>query len=113
MPTYTYKCSKCNEAFEIFSTIANYKDTAKCPTCKTKSERMYREDLSTLNGSVKKTDSELKTLGDLAMRNTERFSDDYKAHLHAKHTAYLEKPSEKPLPKGMTRVKKTKGVKWT
>ena len=113
MPTYTYKCSKCDQAFEIFSTIANYKDTAKCPACKAKSERMYLEDLSTLNGSVKKADSELKTIGDLARRNSEKFSDDYKAHLNAKHTAYLEKPSEKPLPKGMTRMKKTKGVKWT
>lgn len=112
MPTYTYKCSKCNEAFEIFSTIADYKDTAKCPSCKSKSERMYREDLSTLNGSVRKADSELKTLGDLAMRNTERFSDDHKAHLHAKHNAYKETPSDKPLPKGMTRMKKTKGIKW-
>lgn len=74
---------------------------------------MYREDLSTLNGSVRKADSELKTLGDLAMRNTERFSDDHKAHLHAKHNAYKETPSNKPLPKGMTRIKKTKGVKWT
>jgi len=113
MPTYTYHCPKCDEAFEIFSTIAEYKDTTKCPECKAKSARMYREDLSTLNGSVRKADSELKTLGDLAMRNTERFSDDHKAHLHAKHTAYLEKPSDKPLPKGMTRMKKTKGIKWT
>ena len=47
------------------------------------------------------------------MRNTERMSDDQKAALHAKHNAYKETPSTKPLPKGMSRLKKTKGIKWT
>ena len=73
---------------------------------------MYVDDLLTLNGSVKKADSELKTIGDVAMRNTERFSDDYKAYLHEKNNAYKEHKEEKPLPKGMTRINKTKGVKW-
>jgi len=112
MPTYTYQCSKCEKIFELFSTIADYKDTAKCD-CKGKALRMYAEDLLTLNQSVRKGDGELKTIGDLAMRNTERMSSDQKAELHAKNNAYKETPSTNTLPKGMTRLKKTKGVKWT
>jgi len=113
MPTYTYQCSKCENVFEIFSSIADYKDTVKCSECKRQAHRMYVDDLLTLNGSVRKADSELKTIGDLARRNSEKFSDDYKAHLHEKHNAYKETPSTNTLPKGMTRMKKTKGVKWT
>jgi putative FmdB family regulatory protein len=113
MPTYTYQCSKCENVFELFSSIAEYRDTVKCTECKRKAHRMYVQDLLTLNGSVRKGDDELKTIGDLAMRNTERMSADQKAELHAKNNAYKETPSTNPLPKGMTRMKKTKGVKWT
>jgi len=112
MPEYSYECDSCGSKFSLISSISSYKAHPKCE-CGQKANRSYREDCLTINGSVKKGDGELKTLGDLAMRNTERMSEDQKAELHAKHNAYKETPSNKPLPKGMKRLKKTKGIKWT
>lgn len=112
MPEYSYECESCGSRFSLFSSIGSYKEHPKCE-CGKNANRLYIEDCLTINGSVKKGDGELKTLGDLAMRNTERMSDDQKAALHAKHNAYKETPSTKPLPKGMSRLKKTKGIKWT
>jgi len=69
--------------------------------------------MTTINGSIKKSDSELKTLGDLANRNRDRLNDDQKASLHAKHNAYKEQESTKELPSGMSRIKKPKNkIKW-
>jgi hypothetical protein len=66
-----------------------------------------------MGSSVIKSDSELKTLGDLANRNRDRMSEDQKQSLYEKHNAYKEQGPTQDLPKGMTRMKKTKGVKWT
>lgn len=114
MPSYTYKCLECDSGFEIICSIAKYKSHPLCDKCKSKNtERCYLEDISTISGSVKKADSELKTIGDLANRNRDRMSDDHKKHLHKKHNEYKEQNMEKPLPKGMSRIEKPKTkIKW-
>jgi putative FmdB family regulatory protein len=115
MPCYTYLCNSCSKKFEIVCSIANYKEKTSCEFCKSKNtERCYIEDLLTLNTSVRLADSELKTIGHLANRNNEKFSDDQKIALYKKHNEYKEQTSQKELPSGMTRMKKTKGkTKWT
>tara|TARA_B100001939_G_scaffold324486_1_gene316538 strand:+ start:1905 stop:2138 length:234 start_codon:yes stop_codon:yes gene_type:complete len=76
------------------------------------------EDMLTINSSVKKSDTELKTLGDLANRNRDKMSEDHKKALDAKHTAYqdakLKDELTKELPKGMSRIAKPKyKPKWS
>jgi hypothetical protein len=66
-----------------------------------------------MSASVVKADSELKTLGDLANRNRDRMSEDHKQALNTKHNAYRDNSPLPDLPSGMTRMKKTKGTKWT
>jgi hypothetical protein len=70
------------------------------------------QDVATQSTSVRKSDSELKTIGDLANRNRDRLSDDEKITLHKKHNSYKDQESHKELPKGMSRIKKTNKVKW-
>ena len=75
------------------------------------------EDMLTINSSVKKSDSEFKTLGDLANRNRDKMSEDHKMALDAKHTKYqddkLKEELTKELPNGMSRIKKPKTkTKW-
>lgn len=114
MPTYTYNCDDCNQFFEMFFYIKDYTDNPKCINCgKKHTYRMYTIDVSSQSASVKKSDGELKTLGDLAKRNTDRLSDDEKAHLYQKHNDYKEnKIEEKPLPKGMSRIQKPEKPIW-
>lgn len=114
MPNYTYSCESCNEDFELFSYIKDYNPNPVCINCNsTKTYRLYAVDVATQSASVKKSDSELKTLGDLAMRNSERMSDDEKISLHMKHNEYKENKEEtKTLPTGMSRMKKPPKVKW-
>ncbi len=116
MPLYSYICNSCNGFFEMiysYSEYDNLKNHTKCPSCGSKDVERNIDDMKSLMSSVKKSDSELKTIGDLALRNTERMSEDQKQELHTKHNAYKETPNNKPLPKGMTRMKKTKGkTKW-
>ena len=107
MPTYTYECDACECTFELFSSIKDYKSSPKCLRCNShKTSRLLAQDALTLNSNVKKSDSELKTIGDLANRNRDKMSDDEKNYLHKKHNAYKEEPSNKPLPTGMSRMKK-------
>lgn len=114
MPTYTFVCDNCKQAFEIFLSIRDYNSKQSCPKCKSKNvSRDYGTDCSSINTSIKKTDSELKTLGDLANRNRDRMSDDHKTHLNKKHNEYKETESQKDLPQGMSRMKKGKKIKWT
>lgn len=116
MPTYSYHCNKCNKDFEIFFYIKDYVENPKCEYCKENKQinRLYNKDILTQSASVKKADSELKTIGDLANRNRDRMSEDEKNSLHKKHNSYKEEPSKKELPKGMTRMKKPeKKIKWT
>lgn len=113
MPTYSYYCEKCKSTFELFFSIREYRDIKQpCLLCKALSNRSYTEDLSSLVTSIKKADSELKTLGDLANRNRDKLSADQKANLHNKHNDYKEKPSNKELPAGMSRIKKPPKPKW-
>jgi putative FmdB family regulatory protein len=113
MPTYTYYCEKCQSSFDLFANISDYKDKVKCPSCKVICSRDYQEDMLTLNSSVRKSDSELKTLGDLAQRNTERFSDDYKAELQRKHYDYRGKEDTNTvLPDGMSRIERGQKTIW-
>lgn len=113
MPTYSYSCDKCHQDFELFFYIKDYQESPSCTHCKSKkTSRLYINDISTQRASVRKSDSELKTIGDLANRNRDKLSDDEKAHLHRKHNAYKETPSDKPLPKGMTRMKKGDKTIW-
>lgn len=113
MPNYSYCCSACDHNFEMFFYIKDYVANPRCPKCRSiKTHRDYIEDVLTQSASVKKSDSELKTIGDLAMRNSERMSEDQKQHLYMKHNSYKEDPNPKPLPKGMERAKKGQKVKW-
>lgn len=114
MPTYSYLCESCNTNFELFFYIKDYIPNPKCVNCNKKNTcRRYADDILTQNCSIKKSDNELKTLGDLALRNSERMSDDQKQSLYKKHNEYKEEVSDKPLPKGMSRIKKPPKSKWT
>lgn len=115
MPTYSYICDKCNHEFELFFHIREYTENPKCAKCNSKkTHRCYMKDIESQHMSVKKADSELKTLGDLANRNRDRMSEDQKNALYKKHNAYKEEESTKELPTGMSRMKKPKFKnKWT
>ena len=114
MPTYTYFCDKCSLDFELFFYIKDYTDNPKCCECGGyETHRHYIKDVSTQFSSVRKSDTELKTLGDLAKRNSDRMSDDEKTHLYKKHNDYKEhKIEEAPLPKGMSRIDKPEKTIW-
>jgi putative FmdB family regulatory protein len=114
MPTYSYDCEACSCEFELFFYIKDYQEHPKCPNCKSlKTYRLCAKDALTQNTSVKKSDSELKTLGDLANRNRDKMSEDEKIALHNKHNSYKEDPPVNELPKGMKRLKKQSKIKWT
>ena len=108
MPTYTFICTDCDYVFEIFRTFKDYDEgNVTCDKCSSKKVvRDYQNDAINVGMSVKKADSELTTLGDLADRNRDRFSNDQKAELNKKHNEYKAQPKQKALPKGMTRMKK-------
>lgn len=113
MPTYSYFCNKCNKDFELFAYIKDYNPRPLCIVCSSiDTNRLYTKDFITQSCSVKKSDSELKTLGDLALRNTERMSEDEKASLYAKHNAYKDNEPERELPSGMQRMKKMPKTIW-
>lgn len=112
MPEYTYYCTKCDTKFSIVCSISKYHEKQKCSECRTVCSRSYHDDLSTLSSAVKKSDSELKTIGDLANRNRDKMSQDQKTALYEKHNSYKESSSDKPLPTGMSRVKKPPKTIW-
>ena len=115
MPIYTYSCAKCNSIFEECMSIEKYGKTKthRCPKCQSaKTRREHLIDAQTINGNVKKTDSELKTIGDLANRNRDQMTEDNKEALWQKHNSYKDVVPDRPLPDGMSRIKKPKKVKW-
>lgn len=118
MPEYTFICDCCDDAFSIFARWSELDDLVVkkkvvCPNCRSNTvSRDYVGDCSTISGSVKKSDNELKTIGDLANRNRDRFSSDKIESLNKKHNSYKEEVSDKPLPKGMSRIKKPPKPKW-
>ena len=108
MPTYTFLCENCGNKFELFSSIKDYNDKPKCDQCnKIQTRRSYQDDLQCMTGSVIKSDSELKTIGDLANRNRDRLSNDRKQQLYEKHNSYKEDFHLK-LPSGMSRIERPK-----
>ena len=112
MPSYTFLCIECKKKFETFLTFSQYSDKQKCPLCSSENtQRSYSDDLSTISGSVVKSDGELK-LGDLANRNRDRLSQDEKNHLYNKHNSYKDQDLMKSLPKGMKRLKKQPKIEW-
>jgi hypothetical protein len=114
MPSYTYLCERCNQKIEMFFTFKDYKDTIICNKCSSLCNRCYHDDLLSISGSVKKADSELKTIGDLANRNRDKMSEDHKQSLLQKHNSYKDEKPQKVLPKGMSRLPKGGGrTKWT
>ena len=114
MPTYSYSCNKCKTDFELFFSIKDYVERPKCSNCGSGStNRLVAKDAATLNASVKKSDSELKTIGDLASRNRDRMSNDQKRDLSEKHNSYKKNKIEtKHLPKGMKYIKKPPKPIW-
>lgn len=113
MPTYSYHCEKCKSNFELFFYIKDYIEQPKCICCNSnKTHREYVADVLTQNTSVKKSDSELKTIGDLANRNRDKMTDDQKIALYEKHNSYKDRTEDKPLPKGMSRMKKGTKTIW-
>lgn len=114
MPTYSYVCNKCQFEFEMFFYIKDYQVNPKCCKCSSlKTQRLYTKDALTQMSSVKKSDTELKTLGDLANRNRDKMSEDEKNSLQYKHNSYKEESNGKTLPKNMKRLKKSQKIKWT
>lgn len=113
MPTYSYSCNNCSSNFELFFYIKDYIEHPRCAVCKSKkTNRDYNKDALTQSASVRKLDCELKTIGDLAQRNSDRMSDDEKASLYLKHNAYKLEDNQKELPSGMSRMKKPPKPKW-
>jgi len=114
MPTYSYCCNNCKTNFELFFYIKDYNDKPNCIKCNSiDTNRRYVEDVLTQNCSIKKSDSELKTLGDLAKRNSDRMSQDEKIHLYQKHNSYKYEEGTKELPTGMSRIKKPPKPRWS
>lgn len=112
MPTYSYVCDDCKTSFELFFTIKEYVSQPKCSFCNSKhTSRNYSIDFATISNSIKKSDAELATIGDLAKRNSDKMSDDEKTALYLKHNSYKENTG-KELPKGMSRVKKPPKTLW-
>ncbi len=104
MPIYTFKCSGCRHQFEIIMSMKKYTTNHLCPKCKSEEVgRDYMEDQ--LISTIKLSDDQLK-LGHLAKRNTERLSNDEKAHLDHKHNEYKYNKKGGELPKGMKHIKR-------
>lgn len=113
MPTYSYQCQDCSKEFELFFYIRDYIESPNCCYCKSKNTaRAYSKDVLTQSASVRKADSELKTIGDIANRNRDRLSEDEKIALHNKHNEYKYETPKTELPKGMKRMKKQPKTKW-
>jgi len=81
----------------------------------------YKQNISFISTTTKNpsyatnvSDSELKTIGDLANRNRDKLTNEQKTELYNQHNAYkLDQPATE-LPKGVSRIKKpSKKNKWT
>ena len=103
MPTYEYHCKNCLKDFEVFQNIQDFCLINTCPICKQQTAVMR---FTPQNCYVKLADSEIKTLGHLASRNSENKSSDEIASIKRKNMEYRHKGPDKPLPPGMSRIKK-------
>lgn len=101
---YTFCCLEeekgCGHIFEVVMSLSDYTSKQVCPKCKktTSVHRSYISDIPST--SVKLGDDEI-TVGHLANRNRDRFSDEQKAHLNYKHNEYKLNRPKAELPSGM------------
>jgi hypothetical protein len=108
MTIYSFKCFEdeggCGHEFEVNMSPYTYKSEQSCPLCRKKScvHRNYIED--GVEAQVRLSDSEVKTVGHLAARNTEKMKDDELNNRETAQRPYLKERSQKgKLPSGMRR----------
>lgn len=104
MPIYTYQCRSHGD-FEHKSSMQDYCEKVKCPTCGKLAPRNLLLDTETIHKCVVLGDSDLKTLQHLGNRNRDRKSADEKHDLKHKHNDYKYAEPTKELPHGMTRLR--------
>ena len=68
---YTYFCSECEQSFVILEHMEKYQSEVPCEMCNRMCGRDFATDLATGKDHVRLHDTEIKTVGHLAMRNTE------------------------------------------
>lgn len=110
MAIYTFECNTeengCGLIFERVMSPSTYTDKQVCPNCKKRKSVHRHYESDTPSTSVKLSDEEI-TVGHLAARNNDRFSDDYKKKLNYEHNKYkLERPRPE-LPSGMNYLKRS------
>lgn len=91
MPSYDFKCLGCRHVFEETMSMSSYQVPTKCPKCSGDKTvvRIFTDPVS----NVIRGDHQV-TIGELAERNSERFSKDKKIALHKKHHEYRDNPPE-------------------
>ncbi len=105
MPTYTFVCKNpmCPDIgivdfyeFEIFSSMQDYKDTQKCPSCGHETSiRDLQADVPAL-----KTETSCTTVGQMAERNSAKMNEKQMAAHHTKMNEYRKAPPTiKPISK--------------
>lgn len=103
MPTYIFQCDSdlggCGNVFEVQSSM---QDVPKLkPTCSScKKRKPVRRDYTAENSTV--INATPATLGTLANRNTNKLSNDEKAHIHYENNKYKYTPFQGKLPDGAT-----------
>lgn len=90
MPAYDFICQDCEHTFELVMSMSAYCLPSCCPKCNKQSvARVYTEPTT----NIIRGDHQI-TVGELAERNRDRYSDDQKIALHKKHNEYRENPPE-------------------
>jgi len=93
MPQYEFICRKCNSEFIVECIMSEISDLKPC--CKLCNSKKTARKFSAPIINIP------KTLGSLADKNTDTFSDDYKNHLNKKHNKYRFKEEfQGKLPEG-------------
>lgn len=106
---YTFECFSdeggCGHLFEQVMSVSEYTDKQTCPQCKKRKcvHRSYVHDR--VDGQVRLADSEVKTLGHLAERNTSKRSEEELARINYENNKYKFNKSEN-TPPGMKSVVK-------
>ena len=108
MPIYDFTCDSdkegCGQPFEAtcsMQDISSFKP--KCPICHSNKKVIQVYNVPYV--------SVPRTLGSLADKNSAKMSSDYKNHLSAKHTAYLNQPFTGKLPDGVQALPRDKDGK--
>ena len=107
MPTYSFTCTNCRESFAIqcsMKEIGGMKP--KCIYCVSNhTVRDYQSDNVLIVDAI-------KTIGSIAERNADKFSQAEKQAITHKHNSYKTDHRKNPLPDGMSRVKRDEGGKY-